>query len=272
MRRSSGSQRGPARHGPAHEHAVDLEPEVVVQPRRAVALDHEAPASRRRAGRVGAIAGRLWRLREVALAVVRLERHPRQPSVRPLLPTERTSHVPCDGRSVASVRSPHQANLPRAVRRPERRVRPLLRPSEPPMCRATAGASRPSAPPTKRTSQVPCDGRRVARARSSHQANLPGAVRRPEGRAGPLLPPSEPPMCRATAGGSRGPAPPTKRTSHVPCDGRRVARARSSHQANLPCAVRRPEGRAGPLLPPSEPPRCRPTAGAQRLRCVRPRA
>ena len=64
---------GPFGHGPRHQHAVDLEAEVVVQPRRAMALDDEAPPFRRRLDRAH-LARRLGRLGEVALAVVRLER------------------------------------------------------------------------------------------------------------------------------------------------------------------------------------------------------
>ena len=69
-----GVERRPARHGPAHQHAVDLEPEVVVQPTRSMALNDEPPAFRRRRGRAD-IAGRLRCLLEVALAAIRLERH-----------------------------------------------------------------------------------------------------------------------------------------------------------------------------------------------------
>src|SRR6185369_7031947 len=60
------------RDGPADEDPVDLEPEVVVEPGRAVALDDEP--TRTADGRV---AGRLGRLAEVALALVGLERHRR---------------------------------------------------------------------------------------------------------------------------------------------------------------------------------------------------
>ena len=60
-------------HGPRDEDAVDLQPEVVVQPGRAVALDDEPPGPRGRAR--DRPAGRLGRLPEVALALVFLERH-----------------------------------------------------------------------------------------------------------------------------------------------------------------------------------------------------
>src|SRR6185369_9855719 len=61
---------------PRHEDAVDLEPEVVVEPGRAVALD-DVPARARATARDGS-ARRLGRLPEVALALVFLERHQRQ--------------------------------------------------------------------------------------------------------------------------------------------------------------------------------------------------
>ncbi len=63
---------GAARHGPAHEEAVDLEAEVVVEPGRAMTLDDEPTGRRRRR-----IAGRLGGLREVALLLVSLEGHRR---------------------------------------------------------------------------------------------------------------------------------------------------------------------------------------------------
>ena len=65
-----GIERRPLGHGPAHQHALDLEAEVVVQPRGPVALDDEAPGTPRRRGGRG-----LGRLREVALAPVFLEWH-----------------------------------------------------------------------------------------------------------------------------------------------------------------------------------------------------
>ena len=60
-------------HGPAHEHAVDLEPEVVVQRAGPVTLDHEArrAVARHRLGRAGRLAG----LGEVPLLPVLLEAH-----------------------------------------------------------------------------------------------------------------------------------------------------------------------------------------------------
>ena len=66
-------ERGALGHGPGHEHALDLQPEVVVEPGRPMALDDEAP------GRAGDGGGRRLRgLGEVALATVFLERHPPQ--------------------------------------------------------------------------------------------------------------------------------------------------------------------------------------------------
>ena len=72
--------------GPADEDAVDLEAEVVVEARRAMALDDEpaAPAARGRA----LVRGRLRRLLEVALAAVFLEGH------RPISVPEACSHSP----------------------------------------------------------------------------------------------------------------------------------------------------------------------------------
>ena len=58
------------RDGPRHEDAIDLEPEVVVQPGGAVALDHEPPG---RAGDDGRC--RFRGLGEVTFAAVFLERH-----------------------------------------------------------------------------------------------------------------------------------------------------------------------------------------------------
>ena len=61
--------------GPRHEDAADLEPEVVVEPRGAMALDDEAPAADGHGGLAGRAGRRLGRLREVALAAVFLEGH-----------------------------------------------------------------------------------------------------------------------------------------------------------------------------------------------------
>ena len=58
------------RDGPADEHAIDLEAEVVVEARRAVALDDEPPG---RAGQLGRC--RFRGLAEVTLAAVFLEGH-----------------------------------------------------------------------------------------------------------------------------------------------------------------------------------------------------
>ncbi len=71
------------RDGPRDEDAVDLEAEVVVEPRRAVALDDEPPAPTARGG--GRVRRRFRGLAEVALATVFLEGHRRQcasPTVR----------------------------------------------------------------------------------------------------------------------------------------------------------------------------------------------
>ena len=56
--------------GPADEDALDLEPEVVVEPGRAMALDDEPPGRARDGGRC-----RLGGLPEVAFAAIFLERH-----------------------------------------------------------------------------------------------------------------------------------------------------------------------------------------------------
>src|SRR3546814_8669412 len=57
-------------HGPALQHAVELEAEVVVQPACGVLLDDEAVTA---AGGRAFAAGRLARLPEITLAPVRLE-------------------------------------------------------------------------------------------------------------------------------------------------------------------------------------------------------
>jgi hypothetical protein len=68
-------ERGALRDRPAREQAVDLEAEVVVEARGAVALDDEpaGPGARRPPAVV--LAGRLRRLLEVALLVVSVEGH-----------------------------------------------------------------------------------------------------------------------------------------------------------------------------------------------------
>ena len=74
-----------SRHGPGHQHAGDLETEVVVQPGRPMTLDDEAarlglrglPIATR--GRV--VAGRLRRLGEVALAAVLAKGHALGPTI-----------------------------------------------------------------------------------------------------------------------------------------------------------------------------------------------
>jgi hypothetical protein len=71
-------ERDPLRHGPARERTVSLEPEVVVESSRVVALDDED----RRGGRRAAAPERLGSLPPIALAVVVVE----------------TRHVPNDAR------------------------------------------------------------------------------------------------------------------------------------------------------------------------------
>ena len=74
----------PLRHGPAHQHAVDLEPQVVVQPPRPVPLHDKPraagfPAGPRALGAgplAAGLARRLRRLREIALLLVRREPFP----------------------------------------------------------------------------------------------------------------------------------------------------------------------------------------------------
>ena len=63
----------PLRHGPRHEDAIDLEPEVVVQAGRAMALDDEPAGSR--VAPAHRPAGGLGGLPEVAFALVFVERH-----------------------------------------------------------------------------------------------------------------------------------------------------------------------------------------------------
>jgi hypothetical protein len=67
-------------HGPAGQHAVDLEPEVVVQPRRAVALDDEAPITGGRRSRAD-FACRLGRLAEIPLRAATSARRPQRLSL-----------------------------------------------------------------------------------------------------------------------------------------------------------------------------------------------
>src|SRR5918993_59739 len=67
----AGVEGGALGHGPAGQHAVDLEPEVVVQPGGPVALDDEAPARVRPGG--GRIAGRFRRRVEPALLAIGLQ-------------------------------------------------------------------------------------------------------------------------------------------------------------------------------------------------------
>ena len=65
----AGDQARPLRHRPALQHAVELQPEVVVQAPRSMLLDDVGVARRRRR-----LARRLGRLGEVALGVVGVER------------------------------------------------------------------------------------------------------------------------------------------------------------------------------------------------------
>ena len=62
----------PARHRPAPQHAVMLQPEIVVQPRRIVLLDDEDAAGRLRR-RAALLAARLAGGAEIALGVILLE-------------------------------------------------------------------------------------------------------------------------------------------------------------------------------------------------------
>jgi bifunctional non-homologous end joining protein LigD len=64
-----GNEARPARHCPGFEHAVHLQPQIPVQPRRVVLLDHETMA-----GPLRDRAGRLRGLGEIALGIVAGER------------------------------------------------------------------------------------------------------------------------------------------------------------------------------------------------------
>ena len=76
----AGLERHALRHRPARERAVPLEPEVVVEPPRGVALDDED-----RAAAAGLTAERLRRRARIALAPILVEaqprHHPRSPAV-----------------------------------------------------------------------------------------------------------------------------------------------------------------------------------------------
>src|SRR5215207_1839512 len=61
----AGDQARPLRHRPALQHAVELQPEVVMHAPRSMLLDDIGVTRLRRR-----LAWRLWRLREVALGVV----------------------------------------------------------------------------------------------------------------------------------------------------------------------------------------------------------
>ncbi len=86
-----------ARHGPAHEDAVDLQAEVVVKARRPMALDDEPATHPRRRGRPGRPGRRFGRLAEVPFAAVFLEWHafsvPNVARARPSCASRRAAHV-----------------------------------------------------------------------------------------------------------------------------------------------------------------------------------
>ena len=88
--------------GPADEHAVDLEPEVVVEPRGTVALDDEPAGLAGGGGRD--VRCRFRRLREVAFAPVVLEGHRRQCA------SARVTGAP----SILRLMRPHASNGPLA--------------------------------------------------------------------------------------------------------------------------------------------------------------
>ena len=139
-------QRRALRHGPRHQHAVDLEPEVIVEAGCAMPLDDEPPAAGRRRRARGPSRRiplrharcRLRCLREVALAAVLLERHDRSMQGRAELLALRRS---CGASRV--VRRPP----PRRLRRPRRPPRPL--------------------PPSPNGPRVPVSPRSPRRARAS---------------------------------------------------------------------------------------------------------
>src|SRR5947209_20324663 len=92
-------QTRPARHRPALHHAVEFEPEVVMQPRCRVLLDHEGVAAA-----LDLAAARLRGDVELALLAVFLERHGLSspssgacvspPSLRPTSAAEKTWRAP----------------------------------------------------------------------------------------------------------------------------------------------------------------------------------
>ena len=82
-------ERGSSRHRPGFEDAVELQPQIVMQPGRVMLLDHEPPLFGRRDLDV---AGGLRRLAEIALLPVRAELLQRQPQPLNLdHPTARTA-------------------------------------------------------------------------------------------------------------------------------------------------------------------------------------
>ena len=80
-------ERGSSRHRPGFEDAVELQPQIVMQPGRVMLLDHEPPLSGRRDLDV---AGGLRRLAEIALLPVRAEFLQRHGKPRPS-PTARAA-------------------------------------------------------------------------------------------------------------------------------------------------------------------------------------
>ena len=74
----AGVEGEPLRNCPAHQHTVDLEPEVVVQATRPVALHHEPRAVGVGSVTAPLLSGGFGRAREVALAAVPVERSRRR--------------------------------------------------------------------------------------------------------------------------------------------------------------------------------------------------
>ena len=75
-------ERGAARDRPGFEDAVEFQPEIVVQPRRVMLLDHEAPPLRRRHLRLAAGLGGLFEIPLLSIGgeVLRTRSIPRQPN------------------------------------------------------------------------------------------------------------------------------------------------------------------------------------------------
>jgi hypothetical protein len=93
-------KRRTARHRPAREHPVHLEPHVVVQPPRAVALHHE-PAD----VPIAAGAARLGGAGEIALSAILLEPLPRLPGHGEGVPPEHRDHASGGGERDLRLRS-----------------------------------------------------------------------------------------------------------------------------------------------------------------------